>query len=228
MRPRIGRRWAARLLAAGLLPLGTAAAAEPSSSPSRPLSQPVDQLAAFVSEAARRFGLPEVWIRAVMRAESAGVASATSRKGAVGLMQVMPQTYAELRTQLDLGADPDDPHDNILAGAAYLRAMYDRYGPTGMLAAYNAGPQRWDAHVAGVRALPAETVRYVARLARMTGATPLGPPSKSGVPVRQSAAESPIFVPASTPGSPFTASNDPAPPSPLFVPATPRNARTSP
>lgn len=227
MRPRLGGRWAARLLAADLLSLGTAAAAQPSSFPSRPLAQPVDQLAAFVSDAARRFGLPEVWIRAVMRAESAGVVSATSRKGAVGLMEVMPQTYAELRTQLGLGADPYDPHDNILAGAAYLRAMYDRYGATGMLAAYNAGPRRWDAHVAGVRALPSETVRYVARLAPLTGGASLRPLPESRVPVRPSPAKSPIFVPASTPGSPSTTDSDTTPADPLFVPATPRTARMS-
>lgn len=226
MRPHVGRGWAARLLAVGMLIISTPAAAQPSLPSSRTLSQPVDQVTAFVSEAARRFGLPEDWIRAVMRTESDGVASSTSRKGAVGLMQVMPQTYAELRTQLGLGPNPYDPHDNILAGAAYLRAMFDRYGPTGMLAAYNAGPRRWDAHVAGVRALPPETVRYVARLAPMTAATPRGLSPKHGFPVRRSPAESPLFVPASTPSSPSTADGDTTPPSPLFVPATSQPARS--
>jgi soluble lytic murein transglycosylase-like protein len=72
--------------------------------------------AIFVTEAAQRFRIPESWIRAVMRVESFGDARAISQKGAIGLMQVMPKTYAELRVRHRLGADPCDPHNNILAG----------------------------------------------------------------------------------------------------------------
>jgi len=71
-----------------------------------------------------------------------------------------------------LGRDPFDPRDNILAGAAYLREMHDRYGSPGFLAAYNAGPQRYDEYLAGVRALPAETRAYVATLAPLVGGEP--------------------------------------------------------
>ena len=54
-----------------------------------------------------------------------------------------------------LGDDPYDPHNNILAGAAYIQEMYDRYGAPGFLAAYNAGPQRVDDYLAGASDLPA-------------------------------------------------------------------------
>lgn len=69
----------------------------------------------------------------------------------------------ELRVRHRLGRDPYNPRDNILAGAAYLREMYDRYGSPGFLAAYNAGPGRYDEYLAG-RPLPAETRAYVAAL----------------------------------------------------------------
>ena len=128
-----------------------------------------DPVAGAVAEASRRFGVPEHWIRAVMRVESAGDRNAVSRAGAIGLMQVMPATYAQLRRQYGLGADPFDIRDNIFAGAAYLRQMYDRYGAPGFLAAYNAGPGRLESHSAGRRALPSETVNYLARLAPELG-----------------------------------------------------------
>jgi soluble lytic murein transglycosylase-like protein len=125
-----------------------------------------DSHAAAISEASVRFSIPEQWIRAVMRVESAGDPQAISRAGAMGLMQVMPGTWAELRQHHGLGSDPFDPRDNILAGAAYLRAMLDRYGTVGaMLAAYNAGPGRYDEFLSTGRPLPAETRAYVATLA---------------------------------------------------------------
>ena len=80
-----------------------------------------------VAEAAQRFGIPERWIWAVMRVESGGRVRAVSPKGAMGLMQIMPATWADLRARHGLGANPFDPRDNILAGAAYLREMHDRY-----------------------------------------------------------------------------------------------------
>jgi len=83
------------------------------------------RFAVFVAEAAQRFGIPATWIRVVMRAESFGEVRAISPKGAMGLMQIMPETWAHLRVRYGLGADPYDPHDNILAGAAYLRELYD-------------------------------------------------------------------------------------------------------
>ena len=128
-----------------------------------------DPHAAFVTEASQRFGVPANWIRAVMRAESAGDMRAISPAGAMGLMQIMPDTWAELRLRHRLGSDPYDPRDNILAGAAYLREMHDRYGSPGFLAAYNAGPGRYDEYLADGRALPAETRAYVAALAPLIG-----------------------------------------------------------
>jgi hypothetical protein len=83
----------------------------------------------------------------------------------MGLMQIMPETWAALRSRYTLGADPYDAHDNILAGAAYLRELHDRYGAPGFLAAYNAGPARYEDHLATGRSLPAETRAYVAALA---------------------------------------------------------------
>jgi len=127
--------------------------------------------APHVAEAARRFGIPKAWIWAVMRVESAGNARAISPAGAMGLMQIMPTTWAQLRARYGLGADPYDVRDNIMAGAAYLREMYDRYdNVSAMLAAYNAGPSRYDEHLRG-RPLPTETRLYLARLAPMTGDT---------------------------------------------------------
>lgn len=122
-------------------------------------------IAAHVSEAARRFGIPEHWIYAVIRAESGGLVGAVSPAGAIGLMQLMPGTWARQRARFGLGADPFDPRDNIMAGASYLREMYDLYGGIGMLAAYNAGPGRYEAWRDRGRQLPAETRTYVAKLA---------------------------------------------------------------
>ncbi len=129
---------------------------------------------ADIAAAAQRFHLPQAWIAAVMRAESGGKATADGKPlrspaGAIGLMQVMPQTYAALRTRYQLGADPALPRDSILAGAAYLRQMLDRYGVPWFLAAYNAGPARLDAFLHAGRPLPAETERYLAALVPQLG-----------------------------------------------------------
>jgi soluble lytic murein transglycosylase-like protein len=122
-----------------------------------------------IAEASTRFGLPEPWVREMIRAESGGDVRALSPKGAMGLMQLMPRTWRTLRAELGLGPDPFQPHDNILAGVAYLRSLYDRYGFPAFLAAYNAGPARADDYLLRSRPLPAETRRYVARLAPAIG-----------------------------------------------------------
>ncbi len=133
-------------------------------------SAAVHPYAGHVAEAGRRFGIPEAWIWAVMRVESGGNSRAVSRAGAMGLMQIMPATWAGLRTRYGLGPDPFNVRDNIMAGAAYLREMYDRYGnASAMLAAYNAGPGRYDDFVSRGRSLPPETVGYLAQLAPITG-----------------------------------------------------------
>lgn len=73
----------------------------------------VASYAAYVTEAAARFGLPEDLIWAVMRAESGGNPRAISSAGAIGLMQIMPATWATLTAQYRLGADPFDIRANI-------------------------------------------------------------------------------------------------------------------
>lgn len=117
-----------------------------------------------IAEAAKRFRLPPTWIRAVLGIESAGDQRATSRKGAMGLMQIVPDTWSDLRARYHLGVDPYDPHDNIIAGSAYIRELVDRYGSPGWIAAYNAGPGRYEASLQG-RRLPAETRAYAAIVA---------------------------------------------------------------
>ncbi|MDC7682146.1 lytic transglycosylase domain-containing protein [Asticcacaulis sp. BYS171W] len=117
-----------------------------------------------------RFGVPLVWIDAVMAAESGGKTHLngqpiTSSAGAMGLMQLMPRTYADLRETYGLGPDPHDPCDNITAGTAYLRAMWNRFGYPGLFAAYNAGPTRYEAYLRG-RPLPLETRLYLKKVIR--------------------------------------------------------------
>ena len=151
--------------------------------------------AAHIAEASQRFGIPEHWIRAVLRAESAGDVRAISSAGAMGLMQVMPVTWAELRDRYGLGRDPYDPRDNILAGTAYLREMFDRYGNVGaMLAAYNAGPGRYDEYLATGRTLPAETRAYIAALAPILGGAAATEPPSSAPPPPPDWREAPLFV----------------------------------
>lgn len=126
----------------------------------------IDRWRPFIAEASLRFGIPESWIERVMRAESGGYTTVNGRpirspKGAIGLMQLMPGTWGDMRARLALGDNPDDPRDNILAGSLYLRLMYDRFGYPGLFAAYNAGPARYADYLAGRARLPGETVAYL-------------------------------------------------------------------
>jgi soluble lytic murein transglycosylase-like protein len=125
--------------------------------------QSIDQ---HIADASRRFDVPEEWIRAVMHVESGGRTHLngrpiTSHAGAMGLMQVMPATYVYLRDRYGLGHDPHHPRDNIFAGTAYMREMYDLFGSPGFLAAYNAGPGRYSQYIEDGRPLPGETRRYL-------------------------------------------------------------------
>jgi hypothetical protein len=129
----------------------------------------LDHWQPLVDEAAHRFAIPAPWIRDVMRLESAGRAfidgkQIKSSAGAMGLMQVMSATYAELRARYGFGTDPYDPHDNIFAGAAYLRELYERYGWPSLFAAYHAGPTRFEAYLSTGRPLPEATRNYLAAL----------------------------------------------------------------
>jgi soluble lytic murein transglycosylase-like protein len=213
-------------LLSGLLVTGLPSALALAETPPPETVTARDPLAAAIAEAAARFAIPEPWIRAVIAVESAGDPSAVSHAGAMGLMQVMPGTWAALRQQYGLGDDPFDPRDNILAGTAYLRAMLDRYGNTGaMLAAYNAGPGRYDDYLQTGRPLPAETRAYVATLApRLDGSAPpiRRPPTSDwreaglfvGIPVAEPPqAEGDPDAPA-----PQRETLSPAPASALFVP----------
>ncbi len=177
-----------------------------------PPGPPDDPWGPYITEAAAKFDVPDRWIREVMHQESGGKMFGrggqliTSGAGAMGLMQVMPATYDEIRGRYpELGSDPFDPHNNILAGAAYIREMYDIYGSPGFLAAYNAGPGRMDDYLTRSRTLPDETRRYVAIIG----------PRLSGQPNRPSPGEQyamnslPMQIPA---GPRYSAATyDPAP-----------------
>lgn len=169
--------------------------------PVRPASD--QRFAAHIAEASRRFRIPEHWIRAILDAESAQNIGAVSSAGARGLMQIMPDTWDELRADHRLGDDPFDPGDNIFAGTAYLRQMLDRYGSIGaMLAAYNAGPGRYDEYLATGRPLPAETRAYVAKLAPLLGGSPLPERTQSSTPRPADWRQAPLFVETSGGSSP--------------------------
>ena len=122
-----------------------------------------------ITEASAAFAIPPSWIRAVIAVESAGNARALSKSGAIGLMQIMPKTWAVLSQRLHLGANPYDPHDNVMAGAALLRELYDRFGADGFLAAYNASPQRYLHYLSAGKPLANETRAYLARIAPLLG-----------------------------------------------------------
>jgi len=162
----------------------------------------VHTYADHIAEASQRFGIPERWIRAVMQVESAGRVTAVSSAGAMGLMQIMPGTWTELRLRHRLGNDPFEPRDNILGGTAYLREMYDLFGAPGFLAAYNAGPSRYAEHLATGRALPRETPAYVAMLAPTIGSE-IPPIPRHGVPRPTDWREAVLFV-APADGAPTT------------------------
>ena len=146
---------------------------------------PDDPWEPYIQEAATRFSVPTAWIRAVMQQESGGRQYldgqlTTSGAGAMGLMQLMPETYADMQAQYALGDDAYEPHDNIMAGTAYIRQMYDRFGTPDFLAAYNAGPERVAAWRQNGDPLPAETMEYVAAIT--PGLGPDLPPGLTGSP----------------------------------------------
>jgi soluble lytic murein transglycosylase-like protein len=108
--------------------------------------------------AADRYGLPRALVRSVMAAESGFAPLAVSPKGAIGLMQLMPGTAQVL------GADPNDPAQNVDAGTRYLRDLLEKYnyGLRHALAAYNAGPGAVDKY----KGVPPyrETIDYISRI----------------------------------------------------------------
>jgi len=122
--------------------------------------------AIILREAARQSVRPEL-VRAVIQVESAFAPRARSSKGAMGLMQLMPATAADLHVR-----DPYDPGQNIRGGVAYLRQLLDRYDGIEelALAAYNAGPEAVARH--GNQVPPyRETRNYVDRVRALTTVT---------------------------------------------------------
>ncbi|MGD9211264.1 MAG: transglycosylase SLT domain-containing protein [Desulfobacteraceae bacterium] len=118
-----------------------------------------DQYDNIIQEAADLYGVSFSLIKAVIRAESGFNPKAVSHKGAMGLMQIMPDNFKEFNLQ-----DPLDPKDNIMAGVRYIAHLLDRFqGKLPLaLAAYNAGPNRVEAY----QDIPpiAETEEYVKRV----------------------------------------------------------------
>lgn len=223
-----------------------------------PPGPPGDPWGPYITEAARKFDVPDKWIREVMRQELGGNMYnrngelITSGAGAMGLMQVMPATYDEIRARYpELGDDPFDPHNNIMAGTAYIREMYDIYGSPGFLAAYNAGPGRLDDYLTRNRTLPTETRRYVAAIGpRIAGVEPRTPspgaqyamnampfsipdgPRYSGESRYSAPVQSTVFASAAptapTPVAPYITLNPPraaASPAPVQVAALPEPPR---
>ena len=159
--------------------------------PARPPS--IERFANFIAEASARFTVPAPWISAIIQIESAGDEHAISPRGAMGLMQLMPATWVELSARYELGLDPFDPRDNIMAGTAYVRELRDRFGSAGFLAAYHAGPTRYELHLTTGQPLPPETTSYVAAVTPLLGneqAEGAGFRIKRVVPWR----EAPLFV----------------------------------
>lgn len=126
---------------------------------------PANDLDPVFDEAGQRFGVDPDLLRAQAAVESGGNRYAISPKGAVGIMQVMPETYGQLREQYpDLSANPFHARSNVMAGAAYLRQMHDQFGPSGAVAAYNAGPGKYQDYLNGDADLPDETQKYVSKV----------------------------------------------------------------
>ena len=114
---------------------------------------------ALISEASERYGVSFPLLKAIIKAESDFDPHAVSKKGATGLMQIMPENFKPLGIR-----DPFDPWENINAGARYFKQMYDRFkGKLALsLAAYNAGPTAVDRY----KTIPPyeETEEYVRRV----------------------------------------------------------------
>lgn len=183
---------------------------------------PAAPLDPAITRASVRFAIPEALIRAVIAVESNWQVFAVSPKGAMGLMQLMPGTWGELRQRYALGPDPFDPCDNILAGTAYLRQLLDRYGDPGFLAAYNAGPGRYEAYLRGVKPLPTETLAYVGKLSLRKLDNDRNAPA--AMPDRDAWRRGALFAGDRDPDGQPAAEQDPHPSDPprdtIFVPRT--------
>lgn len=121
-----------------------------------------ERISGKVAQVSKRYGLPEKLVHAVIKIESNYDQYAVSRAGAMGLMQLMPQTALEMGVKM-----PFDIEQNIEGGAKYLKLMLERYDGDleKALAAYNAGPHRVDA-ANGIPAID-ETQDYVTKITKM-------------------------------------------------------------
>lgn len=148
-----------------------------------PPGPPSDPWGPYIEQASARFDVPTRWIRQVMRVESGGHEYmnghlTVSYAGAMGLMQLEPETYREMAARYGLGSDPYNPYNNIMAGTAYIHEMYQIYGSPGFLAAYNAGPGRLDSYLDYKEPLPNQTRQYVAMIApNIEGVYPASQPA---------------------------------------------------
>jgi len=211
------------LKAAGLCAL--LAAPPQAAQPCRPVvvsSPAIDRWQALIEAASAHFGIPAQWIAAVMARESAGLttlhgAPIVSSAGAMGLMQLMPGTWSDMRARYGLGNDPFDPHDNIFAGAAYLREMFDRHGFPGLFAAYHAGTGRLDAALAGGKPLPAATETYLESIVPGAKLETISRAKRSAV-TSKSASDSLFFVRESDAKSSSGNTEPPREAQRLFVP----------
>lgn len=121
----------------------------------------IDKYDRIIKAASRRHGVDFSLLKAIIQAESSFDPQAVSKKGARGLMQIMPQNYPALNI-----IDPFDPQQNIMGGTRYFRTLYDRYnGQLALtLSAYNAGPTIVDRYQC-IPPIP-ETERYVEKVLR--------------------------------------------------------------
>lgn len=112
----------------------------------------------YIKEASKRYGIDSHLIKAIMKVESDFNPRAVSKRGAKGLMQIMPENFDALNIQ-----DPFDPRENIMGGTQYLKQLLNQFGEVELaLAAYNAGPTP----VSRVNGIPPfrETEEYVKKV----------------------------------------------------------------
>lgn len=157
-----------------------------------------------VIDAANQYGLDPNLLLKQFQQESGLNPNVVSKAGAMGVAQLMPGTAAQL------GVDPRNTTENIDGGARYMREMLDRYGGDYhlALAAYNAGPGRVDAYLAGRGQLPAETQAYVPAI--MGSRQPPGAPPSGATRIVGGGPPPPSAAPAAPamPAEPDTTAND--------------------
>lgn len=156
---------------------------------------PVSDYDDVFDAAAKEWNVDPDLLRAVATQESQGDPNARSKAGAIGLMQIMPGTAKDLGV-----ANPRDPVQSIYGGAKYLSQLLDKYkNPERALAAYNAGPERVDAAIAGRGTLPAETQAYVPAVsAHYKALTSAAQPATAPPPAAGTATSATVSVPATS------------------------------